>query len=96
MRSSEDALEKFVKWRSFQIPLIWTFFPRASDSTDSRVIRAEIAFVDRDRGYVRIWASDKFMRSFSISECEIGVSESGVDMICRGERYLLVEESPQA
>jgi hypothetical protein len=98
MSSSDDALEKFVRWSNFHIPVRWTIFPSPSSGslTNSREMRAEIDFVAVDRKWVRIWVSDKFMRSFSLDDCsEITVENDCVDLtLSDGERYLLVLEQP--
>jgi len=99
MSSSDEALAKLQSWRSFQIPFRWTIFPSPSsaDLTHSREMRADIEFVDAGRKYVRIWASDKFMRSFSMDGCEFSVSAKSLSITRpSGERHLLVEEGPIA
>src|SRR5713226_6175461 len=98
MSSSDEALEKLAKWSNFHIPVRWTIFrnPSSGSVTNSREMRAEIDFVAPERGYVRIWVSDKFMRSFSLDECSnITVGEDSVDLtFLNGERYLVVLEKP--
>jgi hypothetical protein len=98
MSSSDDALEKLVKWSNFHIPVRWTIFPSPSSEsfTNSREMRAEIDFVAPERKWVRIWVSDRFMRAFSLDECsDITVAEDSVDLtFLNGERYLVVLEKP--
>jgi hypothetical protein len=98
MSSSEEALLKFESWRAFHAPLRWTILPSPSSASlkEIREIRAEIDFVARDRGYVRIWASERLQRSFSLSECsEIEVAKNSMTItFLNGEIFLLVEEKP--
>jgi hypothetical protein len=57
-------------------------------------MRAEIDFVDPVRGYVRVWASEKFMRSFLLEWCDrISVADNSLDLTLNdGTRYLLIED----
>jgi len=94
MSSRNEALAKLESWRSFQTPLRWTIFP--SPHSDSSELRAEIDFVEAERRYVRIWHSEKFMRSFSLDGCEVTVTDKSVNIVRpSGERYLLAEEKTQ-